>query len=64
MSDERCLAVYGASGRKKVVTDAAQHAGWSLLGFFDDDLEKSEKGLSYFAEIAISIVGRQLPVKN
>ncbi len=36
----RVLAILGASGHGKVVADAALHAGWNQVLFFDDALPK------------------------
>ncbi|MCK5017784.1 MAG: NeuD/PglB/VioB family sugar acetyltransferase [Candidatus Peribacteraceae bacterium] len=33
------LVIYGAGGHGKVVFDAAQKAGWQILGFVDDNFE-------------------------
>jgi len=42
---ERLLYIYGAGGHAKVVADAAMTIGYTVLGFFDADLSKTNTAL-------------------
>jgi acetyltransferase EpsM len=53
MRDKRKVVVLGASGHGKVVASTLLAAGWQIVGYFDDDVNKAGKDL-----MGIPVIGR------